>query len=163
MRRETNLFPHVYHPGDSLRGHGRETVLVARGAADLEDHAVALGLGAQVAAAAAALRGRKSNSNLFILFVGNCAILSHRSASDEIVVASASEASEAAVARAAVQVLWWEFIETKINQAIEFVTCVGESKSDDSAGDEGIERGRLYTGRVRKYGFDWQDQGLETT
>ena len=54
-----NSFPHVYHPGDSLRGHGCEPVLVARRAADLEDHAVALGLRAQVAAAAAALRGRK--------------------------------------------------------------------------------------------------------
>ncbi len=70
MIRETNLFPHVYHPGDSLRGHGGETVLVARRAADLEDHAVALGLRAQVAAAAAALRGGKSHSNLIILFVG---------------------------------------------------------------------------------------------
>ncbi len=110
MIREINLFPHVYHPGDSLRGHGCEPVLVARRAADLEDHAVALGLRAQVAAAAAALRGGKSNLNLIISFAGNCAILSHRSASDEIVVASASsEASEAAVARAAVQVLWWEF------------------------------------------------------
>ncbi len=63
-----NLIPHVYHPGDSLRGHGREPVLVARRAADLEDHAVPLGLRAQVAAAAAALRGRnlKFEFNYFI-------------------------------------------------------------------------------------------------